>query len=313
MLNPSLKSARLACFSKPACFKRSRVLLVGYGDVASRLKQQLPAHIKVLAVSRLADTVQAMRAQGVIPIVADLDHAPSLRRLGALAGRIVHLAPPAAQGRTDMRTSNLIRSLQRHADSYQHRLVYGSTSGVYGNRQGQWIDETTTVNPTTDRAHRRVHAERQLRVWGKRGAQISILRIPGIYALDRVGGSPKERLLRGTPSLMDAQDSYSNHIHADDLARACKLALWRAKPQRIYHCNDDSSWKMGEYFACAARIMQLPAPARISWEEAQSQLPATLLSFMAESRRLKNDRIKKELRLQWRYPTPEQGLKASAC
>jgi nucleoside-diphosphate-sugar epimerase len=150
-----------------------------------------------------------------------------------------------------------------------------------------------------------------LRVWGRANlgaAQVSILRVPGIYALDREGGTPRERLQRGTPVLRAQDDVYTNHIHADDLARAFWLALWRARPQRVYQVCDDSDLKMGDYMALAADLFGLPKPERITREQAQVQLPPMLLSFMSESRRLDNRRMKKELRLKLLYPQVAQGL-----
>ena len=142
------------------------------------------------------------------------------------------------------------------------------------------------------------------------GVRASILRIPGIYAPDRAGGTPRERLLRGTPVLRPEDDVYTNHIHADDLARACLAALWRGAPQRAYHASDDTELRMGDYVDLAAGIYGLPRPARLSRAEAMQQLPATLLSFMGESRRLANSRLKRELRLGLRYPTVALGLRA---
>lgn len=138
--------------------------------------------------------------------------------------------------------------------------------------------------------------------------QASILRIPGIYAPDREGGTPRERLLKGTPVLQASDDVYTNHIHADDLARACVAALWRGKTQRVYNVNDDSALKMGDYFELAADLYGLPRPQRISRHAATQQLAPMLLSFMSESRRMDNTRMKRELRLTLRYPTVLTGL-----
>ena len=152
-------------------------------------------------------------------------------------------------------------------------------------------------------------AEHAIRFAGRSGLRASILRIPGIYAPDREGGTPRARLLRGTPVLQASDDVYTNHIHADDLARACLKALWQGKPQRVYHASDDSVLKMGDYFDLAADLYGMPRPPRISRAQAESELPATLLSFMSESRRLSNHRLKQELRLQLRYPTVAEGLR----
>ncbi len=163
--------------------------------------------------------------------------------------------------------------------------------------------------PHTPRAQRRVDAEQSIRLLGRAGVRSSILRIPGIYAPDRDGGTPRTRLLKGTPVLQSADDVYTNHIHADDLARACVAALWRAKPQRIYNVNDNSQLKMGDYFDQAADLYGLARPPRVARSSAQDQLPLMLLSFMSESRRLVNTRMLQELGIRLRYPTTLDGLR----
>jgi nucleoside-diphosphate-sugar epimerase len=136
------------------------------------------------------------------------------------------------------------------------------------------------------------------------------LRIPGIYASDRPGGTPRARLLRGTPVLRAEDDVYTNHIHADDLARACVAALWRGRAQRSYNVADASDMRMGDYFDLAADLYGLARPPRVSRSQAQGELPLTLLSFMGESRRLLTRRLARELRVALRYPTVAQGLQA---
>jgi nucleoside-diphosphate-sugar epimerase len=191
------------------------------------------------------------------------------------------------------------------------RLVYASTTGVYGDCGGARFDETRTVAPASDRARRRVDAERRVRRFGRdSGVAVTVLRIPGIYASDRPGGHPRERLARGTPVLAPEDDVYTNHIHADDLARACVAALVRGLPQRVIHASDDTELRMGEYFDLAASLCGLPRPPRVSRADAAAVLSPMQLSFMAESRRLVNHRLKHELRLVLRHPTVAEGLLA---
>ncbi|MDE2567049.1 MAG: NAD-dependent epimerase/dehydratase family protein, partial [Burkholderiales bacterium] len=189
------------------------------------------------------------------------------------------------------------------------RLVYASTSGVYGDCAGARVDETRRPSPATDRAWRRADAEAQVRWWGRRsGVRVSVLRVTGIYALDREGGDPRERVRRGAPLLAPGDDVYTNHIHADDLARACVAALLRGAPQRVYHASDDSELRMGEYFDLVADRFGLARPPRLPRAEAAAALGPAALSFMAESRRLDNARLKRELRLVLRHPTVREGL-----
>ena len=291
----------------PARFRRSRVLIVGCGDVGLRVAQALPAHVRLLALTSSAERVAELRRHGITPLLGNLDLPQSLRRLSGLARRVLHLAPPPSEGWSDPRALALTRALRRR--SRPAALVYGSTSGVYGDCQGEVVVETRAVRADTPRARRRVAAEQAFRFFGRAsGVATSVLRIPGIYAPDRVDGTPRQRLLKGTPVLQASDDVYTNHIHADDLARACIAALWRGKPQRIYNVNDDSQLKMGDYFDLAADRYGLPRPPRVARNSASDQLPLLLLSFMSESRRMDNTRLKRELRLQLRYPTTCDGL-----
>jgi nucleoside-diphosphate-sugar epimerase len=283
------------------------VLLVGCGDVGVRVACELNGRVHLLALTSSAARVPELRALGITPLVGNLDKPASIRRLSGLATRVVHLAPPPERGMGDPRTQALLAVLRRR--SPVQSLVYGSTSGVYGDCQGAVAIETRAVNASTARAQRRIDAEQRVRHFGRvSGARVANMRIPGIYAPDRVGGTPRERLIKGTPVLRSEDDVYTNHIHADDLARACVAALWRGGAGRTYNINDDSVLKMGDYFDLAADLYALPRPPRIPREGAQSQLSLMLLSFMSESRRMDNTRLKKELRLALRYPTVAQGL-----
>jgi len=296
----------------PARFRRPRVLIIGCGDVGLRVAHALPARVRVLALTTDAGRRDALRGQGITPLLGNLDSPASLRRLSGLASRIIHLAPPPGAGWGDPRTQALTRVLRLR--TRPTALVYGSTSGVYGDCQGDVAIETRATNADTARARRRIDAESSIRFFGRAAhVRSSILRIPGIYAPDREGGTPQARLLKGTPVLLAADDVYTNHIHADDLARACLAALWHGQPQRIYNVNDDTCLKMGDYFDLAADLYGLPRPPRVARDSAKEQLPLVLLSFMSESRRMDNTRMKQELGLKLRYPTVAQGLMPSAA
>jgi nucleoside-diphosphate-sugar epimerase len=186
------------------------------------------------------------------------------------------------------------------------RLVYISTTGVYGDCHGEQIDETRPVHPQTPRAARRVDAERVLREWGRHtGVNVSILRAPGIYARERL---PIERLQKGLPALILADDVFTNHIHADDLAAAALRAATRGRPNRVYNAVDDSELLMGSYFDLVADRFRLARPPRLSRHEAASKIGEAMLSFMSESRRIGNARLRRELDFSPRYPTVEDFL-----
>lgn len=291
----------------PSRFRRERVLIVGCGDVGLRVAGQMRNRVRLLALTSQSERTVELRAKGLVPLQGNLDDSASLRRLSGIATRVVHLAPPPSEGWSDLRTGALVRALRLRQKPIS--VVYGSTSGVYGDCGGARVAETRSVRADTPRAQRRVHAEAQMRFLGlAAGVRISILRIPGIYAADREGGTPRARLLKGTPVLQASDDVYTNHIHADDLARACCRALWLGARQRIYNVNDDSDLKMGDYFDLAADLYGLARPPRIAREGASAHLPLMLLSFMNESRRMVNTRMKQELRLALLHPTVVSGL-----
>ena len=278
-----------------------RLLVIGCGDVGMRLLALLRGRFRIYAVTRQAEHAQAMRDAGAVPILADLDKPETLARLSRLAQRIVHLAPPPSEGERDRRTRNLIPFLPAHA-----RMVYVSTTGIYGDCAGALVHETRAPNPQNARAVRRVDAEQCLRAWAVRShARLSILRVPGIYARERL---PLERLHKGTPALRAEDDVYTNHIHANDLARIIALALERGAANRVYQASDDSEMKMGDYFEAVAQAFGLPVPPRLPREALRAQVSPILYSFMAESRRLDNRRIKEELGVRLRYRNVESAL-----
>jgi nucleoside-diphosphate-sugar epimerase len=281
---------------------KQRLLIIGCGDIGMRLIKLLGARWHVYAVTRQPERRAALRAAGATPIVADLDQPATLARLARLAGTIVHLAPPQSEGTLDTRTRALIPFLRPGT-----RMVYMSTTGVYGDCNGALIDETRAVRPQNARAVRRVDAERCLRAWALRsGSRLSILRVPGIYAGDRL---PLDRLKKGTPALQQQDDVFTNHVHAQDLARIVAQALTRGAPGRIYHAVDDSCLMMGEYFDLVAKAYGLPPPPRLPRAELAQQVSPMLLSFMSESRRLDNRRIKGELGVRLLYPTVADALR----
>jgi len=285
--------------------KKRRLLIVGCGDVVRRALPVLTRRWRTYALVRSFDP--ALRAAGVTQLVGDLDQPASLRRLAGLGQAVLHSAPPPNEGAGDPRTRHLLGALGRRR-SLARRLVYISTSGVYGDCGGDRVLETRPCAPATARARRRVVAEKLLRAWGRRGCRVCILRAPGIYAADRL---PLERLRRGDPVLKADEDVFTNHIHAEDLATACVTALERGGTNRCFNLCDDSAERMGDWFAKLAQAFALSAPERVTRDEAERRLSPLMLSFMRESRRLDNTRMKRELRLRLRYPTVDAGIAAA--
>ncbi|RFU46340.1 NAD-dependent epimerase/dehydratase family protein [Paraburkholderia sp. DHOC27] len=328
--------------------RRPRVLIVGCGDVGMRCVELLRPRARLFALTTQTARCDELRAAGVTPLLGDLDARRSLKRLAGLAPTVLHLAPPQKTGDVDRRTRTLLATLsvrrigparsaarpmgrmrvlraawmdqiasaivpdrvvRAQGPRAPVRIVYASTSGVYGDCGGALVDETRQVRPANPRALRRVSAERQLRKATARGAHTaSIARIPGIYADQRL---PLARLEKRTPALTDADDVYTNHIHADDLAAILVRMTRLGRPGRVVHACDDSVLKMGAYFDAVADAFGMERPPRITRAQAETQIEPMLLSFMRESRRLVNARLKRELRIRLRYPTVEDYLQSA--
>jgi len=281
-----------------------RALLIGCGDVGMRLLPILVKTHKVYVLTTQESKKSLLRSMGAVPIVGNLDERHTLKKIAHLAPYVIHLAPPNQEGLKDLRTRNLLHTLSQGGKT--QRLIYVSTSGVYGDCKGDYVSETRTLAPTSPRGKRRMDAEQQLRSWATHHrVQVSILRVPGIYASNRL---PIERLKAGTPALKHDEDVFTNHIHADDLARIILYAFYRGLPQRVLNASDSSWLKMGEYFDLVAKNFGLPSPKRLTFEELRTQVSSQMLSFMKESRRLQNERLK-ELGFHLMYPTVEDFLK----
>jgi nucleoside-diphosphate-sugar epimerase len=284
-----------------------KLLIIGCGDVARRALPELLRRYRVSALVRGRDP--ALAAAGVDLVEGDLDRPGTLTGLPGDALRVAHFAPPADAGARDLRTHALLAALEtaaRRGEMVPQRFVYLSTSGVYGDCSGERVDESRAPFPQTERAARRLDAERAVEDWGARlGVETVILRVPGIYAADRL---PLERLRRGVPALRAEDDVYTSHIHADDLAAAVVAALGRDAAAGVYNVSDDSEIRMGDWFDLVADRTGLPRPRRVARAGAAGLIPAAQLSFMSESRRLVNRRLKQELGVRLRYPTVHDGV-----
>jgi nucleoside-diphosphate-sugar epimerase len=280
---------------------KPRLLIVGCGDVGLRIVARLKHRFRVFATTASPQRCAVLRAAGAVPIVVDLDRRTA-GRVAALASRAIYLVPPPPAGQSDTRVARLLRTLRRPPAPF----VYLSTTGVYGDRGGDRIDETAQPAPATDRARRRLDAERRTRAQPWHAA---VLRVPGIYGPGRL---PLERLRRATPAPMPAEDVLTNHIHADDLARICIASLFRSSPRRIYNAVDDSCLHLGEYLDLVADQFGLPRAPRLPRTALKLAVSPMQFSFFEESRRLRNRRIKNELRVRLRYPTVQDGVMAAA-
>lgn len=282
-----------------------QVFIIGPGYLGLKLGARLAASgASVRAMVRSEQAAQRVRAAGLTAVAGDLDDIWSLRRLDLSGEVLFYLAPPPREGVNDVRMRTFVNALK--ADRAPAGVVLISTTGVYGDCGGRWIDETAPLNPQADRARRRVDAETTLRTWGRtHKVPVVILRVAGIYGPDRL---PLERLRRGEPVVRESECSYTNRIHVDDLVEICIAAAEKGADQQVYNVSDGHPGTMTAYFKAVANAVGLPPPPEISMAEAHKRLSPGMMSYMSESRRLHNDRLRAELGVELQYPDLVSGL-----
>jgi nucleoside-diphosphate-sugar epimerase len=260
-----------------------KLLIIGLGDIARRALPLL-GQWDVIAPNRAA---------------FDLDH-PDFAVLPRQIDALFYTVAPLAGQMTDVRLAHLLAFWRAQHIAPKH-IVYISTSGVYGDCTGQWVDERRALAPISPRGALRVNAEQQLQTFAQHmNVSLTILRAPGIYALERL---PLQRLRDKTPILLESEDGYSNHIHADDLANMCAAALKQPQGTQIYNACDDVPLKMGDWFCALAGATGLEPPERVRKAALMAQVSAMQWGFVRESRQLANGKIKQGLGVKLRYPS----------
>ncbi len=282
-----------------------RVLIVGCGYLGRRLAARLGAEGRsTLCTVRSEASRAALAEAGFDSLRADLDD-DDLPELPSAGARLFYLAPPPAPGDRETRIRGLLARLEGVAAP--RRIVYISTTGVYGDCAGGWVDERSAVDPAASRAQRRLDAERALHEWGERGGAFVVLRVPGIYGPGRL---PLERIRQGLPLVRPEEAPYTNRIHVDDLVSACIAAMERGRPGEVYNAADGHPSTMADYFCRIADLAGLPRPPLVGLAEAERVLSPGMLSYQRESRRISNRKLLHELGVELRYPTLESGLPA---
>jgi nucleoside-diphosphate-sugar epimerase len=281
------------------------VLIIGCGDIGRRVALALrPA--PVTGVVSTIDSVGRLQSLGVEALQMDLDMPVLPAQLPAGGRQLFYFAPPPGEGERDSRVRRVCEALR--GDALPVRVVYISTSAVYGDCGGDWIDEDAPLRPGTARGRRRLDAERQWLDWGGRtGVPVIILRVPGIYAHDRL---PIRRLREGLPVLAEADAPFTNRIHADDLAQVCLAAMRRGQPGAAYNVSDGQPTTMTDYFNRVADHLGLPRPPVVGRAAARRALSPSMLSFLEESKRLDSRRMRDQLGVELMYPDLAAGLAA---
>lgn len=284
------------------------VVIIGCGDIGARVAALHQAVGQtVTAVVRGAEHGDSLRAQGLQVIRLDLDDEASLQLQALQNTGVYYFAPPVADGTVDTRMTHFLNALQQQGIQ-PARIVYISTSGVYGDSKGEWVDESSPARPDNDRTRRRWSAEQQLRDYEKANhVPVIVLRVGGIYG---PGKLPLRQVQSQRPVLNDAESGYTNRIHSDDLARVCVAAMERGKAGDIFNATDGHPGTMAQYFTDVAIALGYPAPERITMAEAEEQLNEALLSYLRESRRMSNKKMLAELGVELQYEDFAKGLKA---
>lgn len=280
------------------------MLIIGCGYIGQALaRRYLARGDSVTGVVRTPASAEVLQHLGIRPLVLDLD-GDWPQTIETQGERIFYLAPPPEEGDQDPRVRRLVKVFG--VQGQPARLVYMSTTGVYGDCQGDWVDETRPIRPQVPRAKRRADAEQVLGEWSRgSGSDLVILRVAGFYGPGRL---PLERIRQGLPVVREDESPYSNRIHAEDLVEVCLAAMARGGSGEVYNVSDGQPTSMTDYFYRVADLAGLPRPPAIGLAEAAGRLSPGMLSYMRESRRLSNRKLRENLGVRLRYPTLDQGL-----
>ena len=283
------------------------VLIIGCGDTGRRLAAVYRAEGRqVTGLVRSEGSARALVSAGIRPIRCDLD-AGDLPSLPSGGTRVFYFAPPVDVGADDVRIERLLEQLE--LTGLPARFLYMSTTGVYGDCEGRWIDESEPLKPSTHRAQRRIAAEQAVQRWcTEQGIDWEILRVPAIYGPGRL---LTERLKSGMPTVRPEECSYTNRIHIDDLVAVCHAVMADAPAGSIYNVSDGNPSTITDYLFLLAELTHSPKPPLISMHEAERMLSPSIMSFMKESKRLRNEKLLRETGLTLRHPDLESGLRAS--
>ncbi len=281
----------------------NKLWIVGCGDIGRRVAG-LYENDTVHGIVSSHESAVICEQFSIESHVIDLDSDFTLEQREFANADIYYFAPPPPAGAKDTRLKRFLKQLSQQPP---RRIVLISTTGVYGDSGGDWIDENTPINPQADRAVRRVSAEQILQRWSlKTNCEIQILRVPGIYAEDRL---PLARLEKGLPIVNANEAGFTNRIHADDLARACKAAMECETHNHIINVTDGNPSTMIDYFNHVADYAKLPRPPQISLQEAEQTLSSGMVSYLKESRRIRNEKMLEILGIELLHPSLDVSLK----
>lgn len=284
---------------------KATVFIAGCGDIGARVAGLWAARgAAVAALARSAESAARLFRLGIVPVRGDLDDPSTLRDIPSRGALLYYLAPPPSAGEADPRARAFLSAIP--AGEEPARAVYMSTTGVYGDNDGAWVDEDTPASPASARGRRRLDAEAAFLCWGtERGVAVVILRVSGIYGPGRL---PVEAVRRGAPVVREDEAPWTNRIHADDLAAVCVAAMERGRDRAVYDVADGSPGTITQYYNAVADLLGLPRPPAVSMEQARRTMSPGMLSYLSQSRRIGARRMREELGVTLRYPDLAAGL-----
>ncbi len=283
--------------------------IIGCGDIGFRVARKLigQGH-QVQGTAHFAESAPVLESAGIQPVVANFDYREEIPEFSVHGHKLFYLMSPQGGGSSDYRMLNFCRRLT--AENCPEKIVYISTSGVYGDCGEDPVTEETPPNPQTSRAKRRLSAENQLREQaGVLGFELVILRVTGIYGPGRL---PLSQLKKGHEVLRPEDAPRTNRIHSLDLVDVCLAAMDKGEDGDIFNVCDGQESSMSEYFMAVADLYKLPQPRQLTRAEAEKVMNPLTFSFLKESRRMSNRKMLDKLGIELRYPTLQEGLRACA-
>lgn len=285
---------------------QKQYVIFGCGDVGRRLAKQLDPASAITAFVQSEESKDQSEPLAEHVYQFDLDQHLDLSNFDLPESFCAtYLVAPQKSGDTDKRAAVFLKALEQ-ARIKPDKVVLISTTGVYGDCEGEWVDEDSPTHPKTERGKRRLDMEQQWQTWASENqVPLLIFRVPGIYAFSRL---PRQRIAKRVPVVRPQECGYSNRIHADDLAAAILVGFESAVGEGVFNITDGTPGKISEYLQEAAKVLDLPALPEISMQQAQDELSAGMLSYLSESRKISNKKMLQVLGVCLRYPDFKKGM-----
>ena len=290
---------------------KNKIAIVGCGDVGLRIAQRL--RISGVTMQKILPIVRSEASQKqllvdfseTIRLDLDKEHKVAQTLLSEIS-ELYYLVPPQKSGDYDLRSQQILKLLANYGTSLR-RIVLISTTGVYGDCQGEYVTEETPLNPTTPRSQRRADMEKQWLSFAKQQQCIlSVLRVPGIYSFSRL---PRKRLEAQAPIVDPEECGFTNRIHADDLAMICTNVMSKQTGTDIYNATDGKPGKMSQYFIDVAEFLGLAKPQVMSFAEAEEIVTTEMMSYLRESRKISNKKLLATFKLKLVYTDYREGMR----